>query len=109
MLENSAMGDRVDCYSVARISIGRSAVVSQYCFLCSASHDSRKQDLPLISAPITIGASAWITADVFVAPGVAIGDGALVTARSTVLTDIPPWTIASGNPAQTVKARELSK
>ena len=48
-----------------------------------------------------------ITADVFVGPGVTIGDGAVVTARSSVFTDIPPWVVARGNPAVPVKARVL--
>ena len=36
-------------------------------------------------------------------PGVTIGDGAIVGARSLVTKDIPAWTIAIGNPARVVK------
>lgn len=107
MADDSCLGDDVDCYSLAPIRLGAGAVVSQYCYLCSASHDARLATLPLVSAPIEIGARAWVTADVFVGPGVTVGEGALVTVRSTVLEDVPPWTIASGNPARPVKPREL--
>jgi len=65
--------------------------------------------MPLMTAPITIGDWVWITADVFVGPGVTIGDGAVVTARSSVFSDIPPWMVAKGNPAAPVKARKLNK
>src|SRR5687767_7572765 len=36
---DSALGDGVDCYCVGLIRIGKGAVVSQYAFLCSATHD----------------------------------------------------------------------
>jgi len=63
--------------------------------------------MPLVTAPITIGECAWIAADVFVAPGVTIGDGAVATARSSVFSDIASWTVAAGNPAKSVKKRDL--
>jgi putative colanic acid biosynthesis acetyltransferase WcaF len=63
--------------------------------------------MPLVVAPITIGERVWVAADVFVAPGVTLGDGVMVTARSSVFSDIPPWMIAKGNPALAVKKRDL--
>ena len=61
--------------------------------------------MPLVTAPIAIGEHAWVTADVFVAPGVSIGDGAVITARSSVFADVEPWVVAAGNPATMVKQR----
>lgn len=61
--------------------------------------------MPLIAAPITLGERVWITADVFVGPGVTIGDGTVVTARSSVFNDLPAWMVASGNPAVPRKPR----
>ena len=60
-----------------------------------------------MTAPIRIGDRAWVTADVFVAPGVTIGDGVVVLARASVLSDLPPWSIVEGNPAMAKKARIL--
>jgi putative colanic acid biosynthesis acetyltransferase WcaF len=65
--------------------------------------------MPLVAAPITIGDRVWITADVFVGPGVTIGDGAVVTARSSVFGDLPPWMVARGNPAVPVKPRRFDE
>ncbi|QPC43672.1 putative colanic acid biosynthesis acetyltransferase [Kaustia mangrovi] len=107
MGNHSCLSEFVDCYCVDKIRIGNHTTVSQYSFLCSASHDFRHRDMPLVTAPITIGEWAWITAGVFIAPGVTVGDGAVVTARSSVFDDIAPWTIASGNPAIPVKQRVL--
>jgi len=106
--DNSCLADGVDCYCVARVTVGANAIVSQYSYLCTASHDYTDVDMPLVSAPIRIGKFAWITAGVFIAPGVAIGDGAVVTARSSVFSDIDPWVVARGNPAVAVKKRQLS-
>jgi putative colanic acid biosynthesis acetyltransferase WcaF len=98
MAVNSCLSDDVDCYCVAPITIGPYATVSQYCYLCSASHDYREPGLPLVIAPIVIGAEAWVAADVFIGPGVAIGEGAVVGARSTVTHDVEPWTVVAGSP-----------
>jgi putative colanic acid biosynthesis acetyltransferase WcaF len=63
--------------------------------------------MPMIMAPINIGEHVWVTADVFVAPGVTIGSGAVITARSSVFSDIEPWVVATGNPAKRTKDRVL--
>jgi putative colanic acid biosynthesis acetyltransferase WcaF len=107
MDDYSCLGQNVDCYCVAPIKIAKHATVSQYSYLCTASHDIEDPQMPLVTAPITIGEGAWITADVFIAPGVTIGDGAVVGARSSVFKDVDPWTVVAGNPAKFIKVREL--
>lgn len=109
MGDHACLSEGVDCYCVDKIRIGAHSTVSQYSFLCTASHDYSRATMPLVSAPITIGEWAWITADVFVGPGVTIGDGAVVTARSSVFSDLPPWMVAKGNPAVPVKRREFKR
>lgn len=107
MGDHSCLSHHVDCYCVDRITLGAHTTVSQYSFLCTASHDYTDPAMPLTTAPIVLGDWVWVTADVFVAPGVTIGDGAVVTARSSVFHDIEPWTVAAGNPARPVKPRLL--
>jgi len=107
MSDHSCLGEAVDCYCVAKISIGAHSTVSQYTFLCTASHDYTNAAMPLIAAPISIGTRVWIAADVFVAPGSMIGDGAVIGARSSVFESVPPWTVMGGNPAKPLKKREV--
>jgi putative colanic acid biosynthesis acetyltransferase WcaF len=107
MGKNSCLADHVDCYCVDKVVIGDRVTVSQYSFLCTASHDYERRSMPLVSAPIHIGSDAWITADVFVAPGVTIGEGTVVLARSSVFKDLPPWMVARGNPATPFKERQM--
>lgn len=53
--------------------------------------------------PIVIGDNAWVSFDVTVLPGVQIGAGAIVRARSTVTRDVEPYTLVSGSPAVVVR------
>ena len=53
-------------------------------------------------APIIVHKHAWIAINVTVLPGVEIGEGAIVSAGSVVSKDIPPFTVAKGNPAKVV-------
>src|SRR5690349_12825423 len=64
--EDSCLAPAVDCYCVDKISLGRAATVSQYSYLCSASHDHTSVNFELISGPISIREGAWIGADCFV-------------------------------------------
>lgn len=52
-----------------------------------------------------IGNDVWIGYDVLVMPGVRIGDGAIISSRSVVVRDVPPYTVAGGNPATALKQR----
>jgi putative colanic acid biosynthesis acetyltransferase WcaF len=108
MGEFSALGDNVDCYSMDRILIGSKVAISQRTFLCSGSHDITSLRRPLITAPIVIHDHAWVAAECFVHPGVTIGEGAVVGARSVVLKDLPPWTVNAGNPCRSIKSRQTT-
>ena len=101
----SCLGERVDCYSVAPVRIGAYATVSQYSILCTASHDPDSADMTLTSSPILIGDHAWVAASAFVGPGVAIGEGAVLGARSSAFRSVPPWMIVVGSPARSIRPR----
>ncbi len=108
MDEHSCLAPNVDCYCVAPISIGAHSTVSQYSYLCTASHDFTRSALPLVTSPIVIEDQAWICADVFVGPGVTVGQGAVVGTRSNVTKDVEQWCVYAGNPARLIKKREMS-
>jgi acetyltransferase-like isoleucine patch superfamily enzyme len=63
----------------------------------------RRIDAEVPARPIRIGRAVWIGFDVCVLPGVTIGEGAIVGARSVVMDDVPPYTIVAGNPARVVR------
>ena len=96
-------------YSQDKISIGVRAVVSQGAHLCAGTHDYRKRGFPLTTAPINIGDNAWIAAEVFIHPGITIGAGSVIGARSVVNKNMPPWTICAGHPCKPLKQRDVNE
>ena len=100
------VGDDVVLYTLGEITIGAHAVVSQRSYLCTGSHDYTRPTFDIFAKPIMIGAQAWLATDVFVAPGVEIGAGTVVGARSSVFKSLPAGVVASGSPAKVVRARE---
>tara|TARA_R110002049_G_scaffold72490_2_gene187213 strand:- start:250715 stop:251047 length:333 start_codon:yes stop_codon:yes gene_type:complete len=105
MHDDSILGPDVDCYCVGKIVLEQNSMVSQYSYLCGASHDYTRPDLPLVPGDILIESSSWVCADVFIGPGVVIGEGAVVGARSTVMKDVSPWKVVAGNPPRVIRDR----
>lgn len=61
-------------------------------------------DLPF-KGDTVIGNDVWIGYDCLVMPGVKIGNGAIISSRSTVVSDVPSYSIVGGNPAKVIKER----
>ena len=106
--DQAGVGDCVILYALGPIKIGERASISQGAHLCAGSHDYNDPAMPLIKPPIVIGQDAWICADAFVGPGVTVGAGAILGARAVAFKNIPPATIAIGNPARVIKTRVMS-
>ena len=110
---NLSLGDHatvshgVDLYNVDRIEIGAHATVSQRAFLCTATHDIDHPNMPLRTAPVRIGAGAWICAEAYVHPGVTIGVDAVAGVRTVVLRDVAPGEVVGGNPAKFIRRRNI--
>jgi putative colanic acid biosynthesis acetyltransferase WcaF len=105
--EFSSIGPGVICYSMARISIGSYAIVSQRAHLCAGTHDIEDPNFQLRARPIEIESRAWIAAEAFVGPGVKVGEGAVLGARAVTFEDLDAWTVYVGNPAKATKLRKI--
>lgn len=111
---NIHLGDRVmmnfGCVflDVCEIRIGDDTLLAPNVHLYAATHPLdwriRKNGGPESGKPITIGSDCWLGGGVIVCPGVRIGDRCVIGAGSVVTKDIPPDSLAVGNPARVVKS-----
>lgn len=102
----------LDC---CRIEIGNDVMFGPNCTLAAPLHplcpEERNyrelEDGSLLNLeyarPIIIGDSCWLAANVTVCGGVTIGDGCVIGAGSVVTRDIPPHTLAAGNPCHVIR------
>ena len=94
----------LDC---APIEIGDDLLMGPAVQLYAATHPidraTRAAGLEL-AYPIRIGSGVWIGGAAIVMPGVTIGDGCVVGAGSVVTHDLPPLSLAVGNPARIVRS-----
>jgi len=58
-----------------------------------------------IRGDTVVGHDVWIGMEAVILPGVTIGHGSIVAARSVVSHDVPPYTVYAGNPGKAVKNR----
>ena len=74
------IGDEVLILSLDKVRIGSNVCISQRAFLCTGSHDFRKETFDLVTEPITIGDGCWIAACAFMGPGAEVPAGTMVKA-----------------------------
>jgi len=68
-----------------------------------ATRQSRHAAADVPAQPIHIERNVWIGFDSCVLPGVTIGQGSVVGARSVVTEEVPPFTVVAGNPARVIR------
>lgn len=90
----------------AEVRIGDNVFIGPNVSLCTVVHafhaDQRNNGI-MCAKPITIGNNVWIASNVTVLPGVNIGEGAIIGAGSVVTKDVPPLTLAAGNPCRIIR------
>lgn len=111
MEDNTTLGPHVICYNQDWVIIDKNTIISQYAYLCTASHETSKLNTAydsLITAPIHIKANAWIGSKAFINFGVCIGEYAIVGATASVYKNVNNYEIVGGNPAKVLKKRTLN-
>lgn len=96
------------CYFMdgGSITIGNDVFIGPYCGFYTANHamDYKERNSGIeIALPIHVGNNVWFGANVSVMPGVTIGDDCVIGAGSVVTKDIPPHSLACGNPCRVIK------
>jgi len=98
-------GDEAEIYNPAPVTFGSHVILSQGAYVCGATHDYDDPAFPLLAYAMQFGAYAWICARASVAPGVQVGEGAVLGLGSVATRNLEAWTVYAGVPAVKVKDR----
>jgi len=114
------INDSVHIAAIESVVIGDHVLIASRVFISDHNHgnyqvqddfsgpETPPADRPLSSRPVRIGNNVWLGEQVCILPGVTVGDGSIVGAHSVVTRDIPPNTIAAGNPARVIRVFDTS-
>jgi putative colanic acid biosynthesis acetyltransferase WcaF len=101
----SWIGEDCVLYSLGQITIGSHVALAHKVYLNTGGHNYQKETFDIFSEPVVIEDECWLTNDVYIAPGVVIGKGTIIGARSTVLHSMPGGKVCVGMPAKPIKDR----
>lgn len=93
---------------IGPIQIGNNVIFAQNIVASALNHEYRDPDLPIQAQPILKAAiivedDCWIAANAVITAGVRIGKHSVIAAGAVVTKDIPPYSVAVGNPAKVLK------
>ena len=113
---NVSVGDYSDlgvrCQINGPVTIGDYVMMGPDCIIYTQNHKVDDLSMPMQQSgfaevkPVTIGNDVWIGSRVTILPGVTIHDGCIIGAGAVVSKDVPPYSVAVGNPARVVKNRK---
>ncbi len=89
-----------------RVTIGDNVFIGPNVSIYTVTHalDISQRNEGLMQArPVTIGNNVWVCGNCVILPGVSIGEGCVIGAGSVVTRDIPPLTLAVGNPCRPLR------
>ena len=103
--DSVAAADGAEIYNPAPMVLRSHVILSQDAYLCGATHDYDNPEFPLLAYTMELEAYAWICARSSVAPGVNVGEGAVLGLGGVATRTLAPWGVYAGVPAVWVKDR----
>jgi acetyltransferase-like isoleucine patch superfamily enzyme len=93
---------------IGPVKLGNYVMLAQNIVISGLNHGYEDVNVPprlqpVITKQITIEDNVWIGANSVVTAGVTIGKHAIIGAGSVITKDIPPYSVAVGNPARVIK------
>lgn len=93
---------------IGPVTVGNNVIFAQNIVASGLNHTYEDVTKPIheqgvTTAPITVEDDCWIGANVVLVAGVTIGKHSIIAAGSVVTKNVPPFSIAAGNPAKVIK------
>ena len=103
--DHSWIGEGVWIDNLGQVTVGSHACISQGAYLCTGSHDWSDPAFTLVVKPIVLEDGCWVGAMARVAPGVTVGQEAVLTLGSVAVGDLEANGVWQGDPARRIKDR----
>lgn len=99
---------------IGPVTLGNHIILAQHVVMSGLNHIYEDISRPIVdqnvrTAPIVIEDDCWIAANVVITAGVTIGKHSIIAAGAVVTKDVPPYSIAAGNPAKVIKQYDEGK
>lgn len=106
--DNTVIGNYSHIVATKDVCIGRYVLIADKVFITDCTHEYQNSEKPIMEQSVrflnavSIGDGAWIGENVCIL-GASIGKHSIIGANTVVITDIPDFCVAAGNPARIVK------
>ena len=116
--KSTILGDHVNFNGICiggggGVKIGCFFHSGEGCHIITSNHNYEGEEIPydskVVEKDVTISDFVWLGSHVMILPGVSIGEGAIIQAGAVVVSDIPAYAIAGGNPAKVFKYRDKER
>ena len=108
--DNCFVNNYFSATSIKEIKIGNNCIFGEDVKIYDHNHKYSEKDagIPIhsqgfTSKEVSIGNNCWIASNVVITGGVTIGEGCVIGAGSVVTRDIPPNSLAAGNPCRVIR------
>src|SRR6202012_170162 len=93
-------------YDLGGLDIADDVMIGPNVSIITAGHplEPSQRRAATIGRPIVIEKNVWIAAGSIIIGGVTVGENSVIAAGSVVTKDVPPNTLAGGNPARVIRS-----
>lgn len=111
--DHANIGFNCEIFSGSRVRLGKNTLIAAYTYFVGGDHRYDRTDIPVlyqerVSRGIEVNDNVWLGAHVVIADGARVGKDAIIGAGAVVIGEIPPFHVAAGIPAKSLRDRRDS-
>lgn len=106
--DRTFLNDGVNIFCAKRIAIGPDTRIADWCVIYDTDFHAVAPGADTLIKPVVIGRNVWLGARAIILAGSHIGDHSVIAAGSVVRGNIPPRSVAGGNPAKVIRTFECA-